>query len=98
MSLRRILHAAYEHLAMVLGLGFLALLCLAWLPLAQLLHIVLPRRPPAMAARIKVPFSSQPTSVLSGDQKGPASFAPDESSVGGPKRSSQRHHRPSSFK
>lgn len=47
MSLRRVLqpiHAAYEHLAMVLGLGFLALLCLAWLPLAQLLHILLPRR------------------------------------------------------
>ena len=47
MSLRRVIHAihaAYEHLAMVLGLGFLALLCLAWLPLAQLLQILLPRR------------------------------------------------------
>jgi 1-acyl-sn-glycerol-3-phosphate acyltransferase len=34
--------AAYEHLAMVLGLGFLALLCLVWLPFALLLHAALP--------------------------------------------------------
>jgi 1-acyl-sn-glycerol-3-phosphate acyltransferase len=38
------LWAAYEFLAMVLGLGALALMCLAWLPFAMLLHPVLPRR------------------------------------------------------
>jgi 1-acyl-sn-glycerol-3-phosphate acyltransferase len=35
---------AYESLAMVLGLGFLGLLCLVWLPFAALLHPLLPRR------------------------------------------------------
>ncbi len=35
---------AYESLAMVLGLGFLGLLCLIWLPFAALLHPLLPRR------------------------------------------------------
>lgn len=38
------LWVAYEHLAMALGLGALALLCLAWLPFALLLHPLLPRR------------------------------------------------------
>lgn len=44
---RRAAHAAwraYERLAMVLGLGFLGLLCLVWLPFAALLHPLLPRR------------------------------------------------------
>lgn len=36
------LWALYEHLAMHLGLGCLAALCLAWLPFALLLHTVLP--------------------------------------------------------
>lgn len=44
LSPRRAIHAAYEHLAMVLGLGSLALLCLAWLPLALPLHLLLPRQ------------------------------------------------------
>lgn len=35
---------AYESLAMVLGLGFLGLLCLAWLPFAMILNALLPRR------------------------------------------------------
>ena len=35
---------AYETLAMLLGLGMLALLCLLWLPFALLLQLVLPRR------------------------------------------------------
>ena len=35
---------AYETLAMLLGLGMLALLCLFWLPFALLFHIALPRR------------------------------------------------------
>jgi 1-acyl-sn-glycerol-3-phosphate acyltransferase len=35
---------AYEYLAMVLGLGFLGLLCVAWLPFALILHLALPRR------------------------------------------------------
>ena len=39
---RSVLWAAYEHLAMHLGLGALAALCLAWLPFAMLLHPLLP--------------------------------------------------------
>ena len=35
---------AYERVAMALGLGTLALLCLAWLPFALLLHPLLPER------------------------------------------------------
>lgn len=35
---------AYEYLAMVAGLGFLALLCLVWLPFAMVLQVLLPRR------------------------------------------------------
>lgn len=37
------LWALYEGLAMHIGLGSLALLCLMWLPFAMLLHPVLPR-------------------------------------------------------
>jgi 1-acyl-sn-glycerol-3-phosphate acyltransferase len=40
----RALWLVYEHVAMVLGLGFLALLCLLWLPFAMVLHVLLPRR------------------------------------------------------
>lgn len=39
---RRALWHAYEHVAMVLGLGMLTLLCLAWLPFAMILHPLLP--------------------------------------------------------
>lgn len=38
------LWAAYEYLAMLVGLSALALLCLAWLPFALLLDPLLPRR------------------------------------------------------
>lgn len=41
---RRALWHAYEHAAMALGLGALALLCLAWLPFAMLLQPLLPAR------------------------------------------------------
>jgi 1-acyl-sn-glycerol-3-phosphate acyltransferase len=34
--------AAYERVAMVIGLGSLAVMCLIWLPFAMLLHPVLP--------------------------------------------------------
>jgi 1-acyl-sn-glycerol-3-phosphate acyltransferase len=40
----RVLFTAYEYIAMVCGLGFLALLCLIWLPFAMILTPVLPRR------------------------------------------------------
>jgi 1-acyl-sn-glycerol-3-phosphate acyltransferase len=40
----RALWLAYEYIAMVLGLGFLAFLCLVWLPFAMVLHLLLPRR------------------------------------------------------
>ncbi len=35
---------AYEYVAMVVGLGFLTLICLLWLPFAMILHPLLPRR------------------------------------------------------
>lgn len=35
---------AYERVAMLLGLGALAVMCLVWLPFAMLLHPLLPRR------------------------------------------------------
>ncbi|MBL8429238.1 MAG: 1-acyl-sn-glycerol-3-phosphate acyltransferase [Dechloromonas sp.] len=35
---------AYEYLAMVIGLGSLAVLCLIWLPCALILNFLLPRR------------------------------------------------------
>ncbi|QRM18207.1 1-acyl-sn-glycerol-3-phosphate acyltransferase [Dechloromonas sp. TW-R-39-2] len=35
---------AYEYLAMFLGLGALALICLGWLPFAMILYPLLPRR------------------------------------------------------
>ncbi|MBL8419861.1 MAG: 1-acyl-sn-glycerol-3-phosphate acyltransferase [Dechloromonas sp.] len=38
------LWSAYEYVAMVVGLGFLALICLLWLPFAMILHPLLPRR------------------------------------------------------
>lgn len=41
---RSLLWIAYEHLAMVIGLGALAAFCLLWLPFAMLLHPLLPRR------------------------------------------------------
>ena len=37
--------SVYEHLAMGVGLCLLALLCLAWLPLALALSLLLPARP-----------------------------------------------------
>lgn len=40
----RLFAIAYAPLAMVLGLGGFALLCLVWLPLAQLLHLILGAR------------------------------------------------------
>ncbi|MFC7459925.1 lysophospholipid acyltransferase family protein [Hydrogenophaga defluvii] len=46
---RRPLWAVYEHVAMVVGLGSLALMCLAWLPFAMLLGPVLP---PATGQRL----------------------------------------------
>lgn len=39
------LWTAYEYLAMALGLSFLALLCLVWLPFALLMRPILPGRP-----------------------------------------------------
>ena len=41
---RNPLWIAYETLAMVIGLGTLAVFCLIWLPFAMLLHLLLPRR------------------------------------------------------
>ena len=38
------LWAAYEHVAMVIGLGSLGLICLGWLPIAGVLQWLLPRR------------------------------------------------------
>lgn len=38
------LWAVYEHVAMLIGLGSLAVICAIWLPFAMLLHPLLPRR------------------------------------------------------
>lgn len=43
-ALGRCLFVAYEYVAMAAGLGGLALVCLAWLPFALVLHPLLPRR------------------------------------------------------
>lgn len=40
---RHTLWAIYEHIAMLIGLGSLAVLCLLWLPFALVLHPLLPR-------------------------------------------------------
>jgi 1-acyl-sn-glycerol-3-phosphate acyltransferase len=40
-----LLWSVYEHLAMVVGLGALALVCLSWTPLALVLYPVLPTPP-----------------------------------------------------
>lgn len=40
----RALFAVYEVVAMLLGLGMLAVLCLAWAPVALVLDLLLPRR------------------------------------------------------
>jgi 1-acyl-sn-glycerol-3-phosphate acyltransferase len=40
----RVAWLAYEYVAMVLGLGCLAFLCLFWLPFAMVLNVLLPRR------------------------------------------------------
>jgi 1-acyl-sn-glycerol-3-phosphate acyltransferase len=44
LRLRSPLWVAYETLAMFIGLGALAAICLVWLPFAMLLHPLLPRR------------------------------------------------------
>lgn len=45
---------AYEYLAMGLGLGVLALICLAWLPFAALLHPILPQRAGQRLGRLAI--------------------------------------------
>lgn len=47
---------AYEHIAQVLGLGCLAVLCLVWLPFAMVLHALLPRRLGQPAGRLTIMF------------------------------------------
>jgi 1-acyl-sn-glycerol-3-phosphate acyltransferase len=57
---------AYQYLAMVLGLGFLALVCLCWLPFAVILQVLLPsgwgqpigRRTITIAFRVYLRFLS----------------------------------------
>jgi 1-acyl-sn-glycerol-3-phosphate acyltransferase len=47
---------AYEHLAMLVGLGSLALLCLVWLPCALILNFLLPRRLGQPCGRAMISF------------------------------------------
>ena len=47
---------AYEALAMAIGLGSLALLCLLWMPLATLLHLLVPRRAGRVLGRRCISF------------------------------------------
>ena len=48
------LWAVYETIAMVIGLGTLALICLGWLPFALLLRPLLPRRRAQAIGRARV--------------------------------------------
>ncbi|MBS1143864.1 MAG: Phospholipid/glycerol acyltransferase [Proteobacteria bacterium] len=45
---------AYEYLAMAVGLGSLALICLIWLPCALLLNALLPRRSGRTVGRLMI--------------------------------------------
>ena len=47
----------YERVAMVIGLGSLAVMCLLWLPFAALLHPVLPRRAGQHLGRLVIMWS-----------------------------------------
>ena len=49
----KLLWTAYEYVAMVLGLGALALICLVWLPFA-LVFSVLPRRMGSVVGRLAI--------------------------------------------
>lgn len=49
--------AAYEVLAMVLGLGMLALICLAWAPVALPLYLLLPRHLGRRVGRLAIMLS-----------------------------------------
>lgn len=50
----RALFAAYEFVAMLLGLGMLAAICLAWLPPALLLRALLPATPGRRVGRLAI--------------------------------------------
>jgi 1-acyl-sn-glycerol-3-phosphate acyltransferase len=43
-STGKLLWVAYEYVAMLIGLGMLALICLIWMPFALILHPLLPKR------------------------------------------------------
>lgn len=53
---RGLLWAVYERVAMHIGLGSLALLCLVWLPFAMLLYPVLPRQTGKRLGRRTISF------------------------------------------
>src|SRR5271166_4050159 len=53
------LQAAYESAAMVAGLGFLAVQCLIWLPLALVLHPLLPRRIGTRLGRLAISWGAR---------------------------------------
>ncbi len=53
----RFLLRAYEHVAMIIGLGSLAALCLTWLPIAMVLHVLLPASTGQKLGRLAIMYA-----------------------------------------
>ncbi len=52
--MKRLLYTFLEYCALYLGLGFLGLLCLLWMPVATILNVVLPRRQAGIIGRFAI--------------------------------------------
>jgi len=52
--MKRLLHTFLEYCALYLGLGFLGLLCLVWMPVATILNLVLPKQQAGTAGRFAI--------------------------------------------
>ncbi len=52
--MKRLLYTFLEYCALYLGLGFLGLLCLLWMPVATILNLVLPRRQAGIIGRFAI--------------------------------------------
>lgn len=54
--MKQFLHTFFEYCALYLGLGLLGLLCLLWMPIATVLHFVLPQRHAGVTGRFAIMF------------------------------------------
>jgi len=52
--MKRLIHSLLEYCALYLGLGFLGLLCLLWMPVATILYFVLPKRHAGVTGRFAI--------------------------------------------